>query len=114
MRKDRTVATIRATCPTCGDVELSSDDMQVLVCSSDQSAAYSFQCPECLVMITKPTDHRVVDVLVSSGVALRSWDIPAEVTEIHSGPPVSWDEILEFHLLLNEPGNLERALSALA
>jgi hypothetical protein len=113
MRKDRTVATIRATCPTCGDVELSSEDMQVLVCSSDQTAAYAFQCPVCRLIITKPTDHRVVDVLVSSGVALRTWQMPAEMAEVHSGPPISWDDVLEFHFLVNEPGSLERALTTL-
>ena len=113
MRKDRTVATIRATCSTCGDVELSSDDMQVLVCNTDKSAAYAFRCPVCRLMITKPTDHRVVDVLVSSGVVMRSWDMPAEMLEVHAGPAIDWDDILEFHFLLSEEGGVERALGAL-
>jgi len=113
MRKDRTVATIRATCPTCGDVELSSDDMQVLVCNTDKSAAYAFRCPICRLMITKPTDHRVVEVLVSSGVALRTWELPAEILEVHTGPAITWDDILEFHFLLNEEGGVERAIGAL-
>jgi len=113
MHKDRTVATIRATCPTCGDVELSSEDMQVLVCNTDQTAAYAFRCPTCQVMITKPTDQRVVEVLVSSGVSLRTWELPSEMLEVHIGPAITWDDILEFHFLLNEEGGLERAVGAL-
>lgn len=108
------MATIRATCPTCGDIELTSRQMQVLVCSADRAAAYSFRCPVCRLIVTKPTDNRVVDVLVSSGVPMRTWDVPAEINEVHTGPAISWDDILEFHFLLTEEGRLDRMISELA
>lgn len=110
-RKARSVATIRATCPTCGDVELTSQQMQILVCSADLAAAYAFRCPECRLMVTKPTDHRVVDVLVSSGVPLRTWDVPAEIEEVHEGPAITWDDILDFHFRLGEDGWLTRMIN---
>ena len=110
-RKARSVATIRATCPTCGDVELTSQQMQVLVCSADLAAAYAFRCPLCHLMVTKPTDHRVVDVLVSSGVPLRTWDVPAEIEEVHEGPAITWDDILDFHFRLSEDGWLSRMIN---
>jgi hypothetical protein len=113
-QKTRTVATIRATCPTCGDVELSSEQMQVLICSADQGASYAFRCPMCRLMVNKPTDERVVDVLVSSGVMLRTWDMPAEIQERHDGPAISWDDILEFHFLLNDEGWLSRVSDHMA
>jgi hypothetical protein len=113
-RKARPLATIRATCPTCGDVELTSDQMQVLVCSADQAPSYSFRCPMCLLIVTKPTETQVVDVLVSSGVPLRTWEIPAEIHETHQGPAITWDDLLEFHILLSEEGRLERTLGELA
>ena len=113
-RNERTVATIRATCPTCGDVELSAEELQVLVCSADKAAAYAFRCPMCRLMVTKSTDNRVVDVLVSSGVALRTWDIPAEIGEVHEGPAIDWDDILEFHFLISEEGWLRKVMYQLA
>lgn len=109
--RGRSVATIRATCPDCGDVELSAQQMQILVCSADLAAAYAFRCPVCRLMVTKPTDHRVVDVLVSSGVPLRTWDVPAEIEEIHDGPAITWDDLLEFHFRLSEDGWLTRMIN---
>lgn len=85
--------------------------MQVLVCSADLAAAYAFRCPVCHLMVTKPTDHRVVDVLVSSGVPLRTWDVPAEIEERHEGPAITWDDILDFHFRLNEDGWLTRMIN---
>lgn len=83
----------------------------MLVCSADLAASYAFRCPVCRLMVTKPTDHRVVDVLISSGVALHTWDVPAEIEEVHEGPPVTWDDILDFHFRLNEDGWLSRIIN---
>ncbi len=77
--------TIRATCPNCGDVELGVADLTALLCSTNDAASYSFRCPGCMVLVTKSTGRRVVDVLVSSGVELRRWRFPAELEEPHNG-----------------------------
>jgi hypothetical protein len=96
-RKETLVATIRASCPTCGDVELTSRDVSVQVCATNNQGSYAFRCPTCNVAVSKLAEQRIVDLLVSSGVRLSVWSMPAELDELHSGPPIAYDDLLEFH-----------------
>ena len=94
------MTTIRASCPSCGDVDLTVSDVSVHVCANDQRGSYSFRCPECQLAVSKPADSTVVDILVSSGVRLATWELPAELWEPRVGPPISHDDLLDFHQLL--------------
>jgi uncharacterized Zn finger protein len=94
------VTTIRASCPTCGDVELTTRDVTVRVCAADNRGSYSFRCPDCRGMVSKEAEPRVVDLLVSSGVELHVWQLPAELFEAKRGEPLTWDDLLDFHDLL--------------
>lgn len=105
------MATIRASCPTCGDVELTTRDVRVMVCSTTNEGSYAFRCPSCRVGVSKPAEARVVDVLVASGVSLSVWQMPAELDEPHAGPPITHDDLLEFHFRLRQPGWLEAAVA---
>src|SRR3954470_9164884 len=108
-RRETLVATIRASCPTCGDVELTSRDVSVQVCASNNQGSYAFRCPQCTVAISKLAEQRIVDLLVSSGVRLSVWSLPAELDEPRpSGPALGYDDLLEFHQLLQEDGWFER------
>ena len=78
------------------------------VCASNNQGSYAFQCPTCRIAVSKLAEQRVVDLLVSSGVRLSVWSLPAELSETHSGPPIGYDDLLEFHLLLQEDGWFER------
>lgn len=102
------------TCPTCGDVDIPAGEVKALVCSHDRSCTYAFRCRGCRIMITKPTSERVVAVLAGSGVELVTWDLPAELGETRSGPPICWDDVLEFHFLIAEEGALNRAVTELS
>ena len=110
-RREEAVATIRASCPTCGDVELTSGEVTVLVCSTNNSSSYAFKCPTCEVAVTKPAEPRVVDLLVSTGVRLSVWQLPAEMEEVHEGPPISYDDLLELHFELRRDDWFERLLA---
>ena len=95
------MATIRASCPDCGDVELTTADMTVRVCADDNRGAYAFRCPACEMAVTKAAEPRIVDLLVSSGVALQTWQLPSELFEARPvGEPFSHDDLLAFHELL--------------
>src|ERR1044071_8763337 len=59
------MATIRASCPTCGDVELTTRDVTVQVCSTNNQGSYAFRCPDCRMAVSKPAEARIVDLLVS-------------------------------------------------
>lgn len=102
------MATIRATCPDCGDVELTTRQVTVLVCADNNQGSYAFRCPDCQLAVSKPAEDRVVDVLVSSGVRLSVWQLPAELTEYHDGPVINHDDLLEFHFMLRQEGWFER------
>jgi len=97
------VATIRATCPTCADVELTTRDLSVQICSDTNQGSYSFRCPTCLLAVSKQAEPRIIDLLVSSGVRMHLWRLPAELREPKQGRPFSWDDVLEFHDLLQRP-----------
>lgn len=98
------MATIRASCPDCGDVELTSRNMTVRVCANDNSGSYAFRCPSCRIAVTKQADQRIIDLLVSSGVSAQVWHLPAELFEIKVGPTLTHDDLLEFHELLQGTG----------
>jgi hypothetical protein len=103
---------IRASCPDCGDVELVTRDVKVLLCTSTSQSTYAFQCPGCRLAVVKPAEPRVVDVLVSAGVPLTVWNMPPELAERPGDevPPVEYDDLLEFHFQLKSLTSLADAL----
>ena len=107
-RRETLVATIRASCPTCGDVELTSRDVSVQVCATNNQGSYAFRCPECNIAVSKLAEQRIVDLLVSSGVRLSVWSMPAELDEPRTGDPITYDDLLEFHYQLQQDGWFDR------
>ena len=101
------MATIRASCSTCGDVEVTSQDVTVRVCRNDSSGTYSFSCPRCSVIVVKAAEPRIVELLVTSGVNLVTWSLPDELAERHAGEPIDHDDLLDFHALLETDGWME-------
>ena len=102
------VTTIRASCPSCGDVDLTVRDVSVRVCANDHSGSYTFRCPECELAVAKQADPTVVDLLVSSGVKMDIWQLPAELWEPRTGEPISHDDLLDFHHLLADKSWFQR------
>lgn len=108
------MATIRASCERCGDVELTTADVTVRVCTDDEQGSYAFQCPGCALVVVKPAEPRTVDLLVASGVAYATWSLPAELLEPRgSGDPIDHDDLLDFHHALQDDRGLAAALEAL-
>lgn len=97
------MTTIKATCPGCGEVELTPDDIELRVCTHAPASYYIFECPSCSTPIQKPADDRVIQLLISGGVKAVVWELPSEVLEVHDGPAFTKDDLLDFHLLLEQP-----------
>ncbi len=95
------MATIKAACPRCGTVRLRPHEVTVRVCGDDGSATYRFCCPRCSVRVSHATTPAVVDLLVQAGVHREDWRWPAELGETQDGPPLTTDDLLDFHLLLH-------------
>lgn len=110
-RRETLVATIRASCPTCGDVELTSREVSVQVCATNNQGSYAFRCPDCALAVSKLAEQRIIDLLVSSGVRLSVWSMPAELDEPRHGDPLTWDDLLEFHNELQQDGWFQRIVS---
>ena len=105
------MTTIKASCPVCGDVELTPEEMRLVVCNRSEWSYYAFQCTRCTDEVRKPADSEIVALLKSGGVAVTPWHIPAEALEEHSGPVISYDEILDFALWLEQHDVLPASLS---
>lgn len=101
------MATIRASCGICGDVEITSREVTVRVCRDDNSGSYSFRCPGCATTVLKDAEPRIVELLVASGVELVTWSMPADLGEVHAGEPIDHDDLLDFHALLETDGWME-------
>jgi hypothetical protein len=97
---------IKASCPSCGEVELAPADVALMVCSHAPLSYYAFTCAGCTQEIRKPADDHVVSLLVSGGVPAQVWDVPAEALETHEGPALSYDDLLDFALGLGETDTL--------
>jgi len=94
------VTTIKASCPTCGDVELTPAQVRLVVCSVPAWSFYAFECSTCREEVRKHASEEVVSLLTTGGVPAERWDVPAEVLEERTGPAISWDEVLDFSLAL--------------
>jgi hypothetical protein len=105
------MATIRASCPECGDVELTTADMTVRVCAEDQRGSYVFRCPACRMTVTKGAEQRIIDLLVSSGVKLEMWRLPLELLERPIGALLTHDDLLTFHELIESDSWFDELLA---
>src|SRR5688500_20279553 len=59
---------VQATCPTCGDVEVSACDVSVRCCHETMACAYRFCCPQCaMAMGTDAEDGGVARLFGGGG-----------------------------------------------
>ena len=95
------MTTVRAQCPTCGDISLEIADLTVRICDDGVTpGAYRFRCPGCDETVHREASPRIVELLVSAGAPREMWRWPAELDERRSGPPLTPDDLLDLHVLL--------------
>ncbi len=96
------MTTIKATCPACGDVELTPAQVRLVVCSVTAWSFYAFDCEGCVEEVRKHASEDVVRLLTTGGVSSEPWEVPAEALEERTGATISWDDVLDFTLALDE------------
>lgn len=107
------MATIRATCTVCGDVELGTADVRVRVDPASHQGTYSFVCPRCDTLVVKPAQPRTVDLLLASGVDYDVSTGPAVIDEAPAGAsPIAESDIDAFTDLLDDDRRLWEAFEA--
>lgn len=93
------MTTIRTSCLFCGDVELVPTDLNLELFSSTGTGNYRFLCPHCDEEQRRPANHRVVSILLATGVTY----------EVVDDSPITEMEIAEFSAAL-EQGNWSEQL----
>jgi hypothetical protein len=95
------------TCRTCGDQRLAADAVAARVCTEDGTASYHFRCPSCGLLEARPMASSLVGSLQTAGVALTRWSAPAELRELHHGDPLTVDDLIDFHVAMQDDGWFE-------
>lgn len=108
----QTVTTIKATCPICGEVDLTADDVLLRIGVGTSPNTYGFSCPRCREFVEKPADERVVRLLLSGGVMPTLVHVPAEALEHKGGPALTYDDLLDFHQALARDDWLQELFDA--
>jgi hypothetical protein len=95
------MTTIKATCPNCGDVDLTPADVTVTVARQLGWSTYTFRCARCSDAVCKPADDEVVQALTGAGVRVERVEVPSEYLEAmiltRTSPPLTDDDLLDFH-----------------
>lgn len=100
------MTTIRATCPSCGEVNLTTAQITLNVSRTRPDRShYAFVCPTCTAVVTKPTDAHVVNFLTSGGAVLATAWEPQPYPEVIAWqglPGFSEDDLISFGLHLSK------------
>lgn len=107
------MTTIKATCPTCGEVSLTPDDIELRVGDDRVDGFYGFCCPDCAAEVRKPADRRIVSMLVTGGVPalpISLYREPVRLCDRFDHPALTPDDLLDFHQLLQTEGWFDRVL----
>lgn len=104
------MTSIKATCPRCGEVDLTPDDIVLSVSTSGDGSTYSFNCAGCNNRISKPADSRIVQLLISGGVKAS---MVKPDRHVRADPPFTYDDLLDFHLMLEDDNVVDRFLRSL-
>lgn len=107
------MVTIRASCETCGNIELTTTDVRVWVCNNDNRGEYSFRCPYCATTVVKGAEPRSINLLVASDVQRGTFTLPAEMSETKNGRRISHHDLVEFQAKLHDTAAWDEALDAL-
>lgn len=108
------MAIIRVTCPSCGQIELHSDHVELVSIPGRpidrDNTHYTFTCTVCDTIVRRPADRITATVLTSAGVRMRAPRHPvllgrtAHPEDPPDGPPFDLDDLLDLHLLLEDDG----------
>ena len=99
------MSTIRTTHESCGEIEVDTVDAVVFV-APDGTGTYRFECPTCYLMVKKLADQRIVSLLRAAAVRLVQVSPPGQESG-PGGPPLTTDDLIDFHMLLQTDGWFE-------
>ena len=103
---------IRTRCPSCRhDVDFRAEQCALLDGPDDEPVAYAFVCPRCGEPVVRPADRRTTALLVRGGASREGAAEAARMPHPEhpaSGPPLTVDDLIDFHRLLDDACWFER------
>jgi hypothetical protein len=93
-------ARVQARCVWCGEVEFDLAYLRVHEASAEEGLL-EFACPDCGRLNVRGLGGRELDALRRVGAHASSGPAPFELLEEHSGPPISWDDLIDFHQVVD-------------
>jgi predicted RNA-binding Zn-ribbon protein involved in translation (DUF1610 family) len=91
-------------CPACGEVALLAEQMWLVLTNVPGRDHYGFHCPDCGRTHRHTADAATVGLL-SALLPVETLDLPAEALEVHTGPAITIDDVLDAMLTLEHPGH---------
>ena len=78
--------------------------------ASGDRGEYAFACPGCSALVSKPASRRTASLLIAAGVMPAQMDDPApppalapeDLSPDPLAPPLTLDDLLAFHFLLED------------
>jgi hypothetical protein len=100
--------TIKATCPECGDVDLTPAAVRLMTFDtlSGPRHSFMFDCRACESHVTGTATAMIAAALRRAGVTEQFRPMPAEAREMHTGAPICEDDVIAFGMWLegaNDP-----------
>jgi hypothetical protein len=89
-----TLALVR--CAWCGPEELPLERVQITA-RSPREGLFEFRCPSCERLNIRALEPADLSTLVEVGVSPGRGPAPFELLEEHRGPPITWDDLIDFH-----------------
>lgn len=105
---------LRVYCQDCAIVAVPASEVTLRNCLDDDRWDYRFICPICDLVSVGATDRRLAIDAFAAGSTVEHWRLPAELQEIHSGPPLRMRDLGELHMAMLEPewfARLERMVA---
>ncbi len=108
------MAKILVTCSECAeDIPLTPKSVSSRICVDNGDADYRFSCTACSTINVKPTSPQMIERLEAIGVEIELWSLPAELREHHSGPMLTHEDLLDFHIHLSDDEGVAQAIEQL-
>ncbi len=92
---------VRVVCPGCGPLVLPAKHLRCELEAAGDKGICELQCPVCSTMVLVPAGPAAVETMRNGGAGHISGSVPFELLEPHIGPPLSWDDVLDFKLALD-------------
>jgi hypothetical protein len=93
---------VKSRCWKCGEVALSLEDILLVEHGDGEGTFYTFICCTCGGPQAYAADNRFIDFMRMNGSEPVVLSPPIEMKVAADDPPLSWDDLLDLHITLQE------------